>query len=451
MNIKTRLSLQFTLITTGILLFFSLLVYYFSYTSQLAKFRQNLLDSAKNMTTLLINVVEVDSLLLQKIQQSTISWEKEELTITDSAFNLIYENNVQYLADNKTLMNNASGDLNYFSIAGKDGVYYKHIYDKCPYHVFAMAIDKSRVENLTSLRKILFWSVIFIIWLSVLLSYLFSKKAIKPISQIIKNVQEINSLKLDKRLDEGNRKDELAQLAITFNEMLSNLEIAFKNQEDFVSNASHELRTPLTVMIGETDYFLSHERSKEECTKHISGLVTDLKKLNLLINNLLELAQINKNTEIIFSDVRIDEIVFSVIHEIRDKYHGRKIVPRIVYPESGSELVIKGNSGMLEIALKNLLDNACKFSNDDIIIEFVITDNHINIIIEDKGIGIPANELKSIFKPFSRASNVKYIGGFGIGLALVSKILELHDAVIDIESNLNKGTRFDILFRRKAG
>lgn len=81
------------------------------------------------------------------------------------------------------------------------------------------------------------------------------KKAIKPISQIIKNVQEINSLKLDKRLDEGNRKDELAQLAITFNEMLSNLEIAFKNQEDFVSNASHELRTPLTVMIGETDYF----------------------------------------------------------------------------------------------------------------------------------------------------------------------------------------------------
>lgn len=106
---------------------------------------------------------------------------------------------------------------------------------------------------------------------------------------------------------------------------------------------------------------------------------------------------------------------------------------------------------MLEIALKNLLDNACKFSNDDIIIEFVITDNHINIIIEDKGIGIPANELKSIYKPFSRASNVKYIGGFGIGLALVSKILELHDAVIDIESNLNKGTRFDILFRRKAG
>jgi len=128
-------------------------------------------------------------------------------------------------------------------------------------------------------------------------------------------------------------------------------------------------------MIGETDCFSSRERSKEDCTKHISGIVNDLKKLNSLINNLLELAQINKNTEIIFSDVRIDEIVFNAIHEKRNKYHGRKIVPKIVYPESESELLIKGNSGMLDIVFKNLLDNACKFSNDDIIVEFAITDN----------------------------------------------------------------------------
>ncbi len=81
MNIKTRLSFQFTLIVAGILIFFSLLVYYFSYSSQLAKFRENLLDSAKNTAILLINVAEVDSSLLKKIHQSTISWEKEEIGI----------------------------------------------------------------------------------------------------------------------------------------------------------------------------------------------------------------------------------------------------------------------------------------------------------------------------------------------------------------------------------
>lgn len=102
MNIKIRLSIQFTIIVAGILLFFSLLVYYFSYTSQLAKFRQNLLDTAKNTAILLINVAEVDSSLLKKIQQSTISWEREELALTDSAFNLIYSNNIEYLSDNTT-------------------------------------------------------------------------------------------------------------------------------------------------------------------------------------------------------------------------------------------------------------------------------------------------------------------------------------------------------------
>ena len=451
MNIKIRLSFQFTLIVAGILLFFSVLVYYFSYTSQLAKFRQNLFDSAKNTATLLINVVEVDSSLLKKIQQSTILWEKEELAITDSAFNLVYSNNIQYLSNNATLVNSSNSNLNYFSVADKDGVYYKHIYDNHIYRVFIMASDKSRTENLTELRKILFWSILFSVWLSVLFSYLFSKKAIKPISQVIKSVKEINSLRLSNRLNEGDRKDEIDQLSVTFNEMLSDLEIAFKNQEDFVSNASHELRTPLTVMIGESDYFLSRERQREEYIDHISGLISDLKELNALLNSLLELAQINRDKSVVFSNVRIDEIVYNAIHLVKIKYQGRKIVPKIQYPEDGNELIINGNSRMLEIAFKNLLDNACKFSNEDVGVEFVISDNFINIVITDKGIGIPYNEIESIYKPFKRASNVKYIGGFGIGLALVSKIMELHQAVINIKSKMNEGTRIEILFKRYSG
>jgi signal transduction histidine kinase len=448
MNIKIRLSFQFTLIVAGILLFFSVLVYYFSYTSQLSKFRQNLLDSAKNTAVLLINVAEVDSSLLKKIQQSTISWEKEELVITDSAFNLIYGNNIQHLCNNVMFENLANGDLNYFSIADKDGVCYKHIFDNRANYVYALAFDKSRIENLSELRKVLFWSILFSIWLSVLLSYFFAKRAIKPISKIIKSVKEINSLKLSNRLDEGDKKDEIAQLSITFNEMLSDLEIAFMNQKDFVSNASHELRTPLTVLISESDYLLSREREKNEYINHISGFIGDLKKINALLNKLLELAQINRDTIIMLSDVRIDEVVYSAIHSVKDKYQGRKIIPKIQYPENGDDLLINGNSGMLEIAFKNLLDNACKFSNDDVGVEFVIADKLINIIISDKGIGIPSNEVASIYRPFKRASNVKFISGFGIGLSLVAKIIELHDATLSVNSAENKGTQFELHFKR---
>lgn len=448
MNIKTRLSLQFSLIVAGILLFFSILVYYFSYSSQLTKFRDNLLDGAKNTAILLINVVEVDSSLLKKIHQSTISWEREEIALTDSSFNLLYSNNIQYLTENVLRINARNSSKNFFSVGEKDGVFYKHNYKNRTYNVFVIAFDNTRTENLSELREILLWSILFSIWLSILLSYFFSKKAIQPISRIIKSVKNINSLRMSNRLNEGNRKDEIEQLAVTFNEMLTNLEIAFKNQEDFVSNASHELRTPLSVMISESDYLLSHKRKKEEYINHISVLVNDLKELNLLLNSLLELAQISSDHNIQLSGVRIDEIIYHAIHQVKTKYQGRKILPKIQYPENDNELLINGNAGLLIIAFKNLIDNACKFSDNDVNIEFFISAKNINIEISDRGIGIPSKELDSIYLPFKRASNVKFKGGFGVGLSLVTKIIKLHGALIRVYSVENEGTKFELLFKK---
>jgi two-component system, OmpR family, sensor histidine kinase ArlS len=448
MNIKTRLSLQFSLIVAGILLFFSILVYYFSYSSQLTKFRDNLLDGAKNTAILLINVVEVDSSLLKKIHQSTISWEREEIALTDSSFNLLYSNNIQYLTENVLRINARNSSKNFFSVGEKDGVFYKHNYKNRTYNVFVIAFDNTRTENLSELREILLWSILFSIWLSILLSYFFSKKAIQPISRIIKSVKNINSLRMSNRLNEGNRKDEIEQLAVTFNEMLTNLEIAFKNQEDFVSNASHELRTPLSVMISESDYLLSHKRKKEEYINHISVLVNDLKELNLLLNSLLELAQISSDHNIQLSGVRIDEIIYHAIHQVKTKYQGRKILPKIQYPENDNELLINGNAGLLIIAFKNLIDNACKFSDNDVNIEFFISAKNIKIEISDRGIGIPSKELDSIYLPFKRASNVKFKGGFGVGLSLVTKIIKLHGALIRVYSVENEGTKFELLFKK---
>ncbi|HZY26075.1 MAG TPA: hypothetical protein VFE71_09635, partial [Bacteroidales bacterium] len=161
MNIKTRLSLQFTLIVAGILLFFSILVYYFSYSSQRAKFREDLYDGAKNTAILLINVAEVDSSLLKKIHQSTISWKKEEIALTDSAFRLVYGNNIQYLTDRVMRQYTKSTVINFFSIAEKDGVRYRHTYKNKTYYVFVMALDNNRRENLSELRGILLWSILF--------------------------------------------------------------------------------------------------------------------------------------------------------------------------------------------------------------------------------------------------------------------------------------------------
>jgi signal transduction histidine kinase len=447
MNIKLKLSLQFTLLVSIILIFFAALVYYFYYESQLSKFRENITDTARNTAILLIDVVEVDSTLLKKIQRSTSSWEDEEVVITDTAFKLIYGNNAEYLTET-VIRKNHSGNVNYFTILEKDGVFYNHKFKNRTYYVYAMAYDKSRADNLRELLKVLFWSILISVVLSIYLSYIFSRKAIWPISELIRRIKTINSSKLSDRLDEGNKKDEIAQLAITFNEMLTDLEIAFKNQEDFVSNASHELYTPLTLMLVESEYLLSRERTPAEYKKHISSLMEDIRQLNSMLNSLLELAHLNKDISVEISKIRIDEIVFSSIQNIKEKFEGRKIIPKIRYPEDDSDLLINGNPGLLMIAFNNLIENACKFSDADVIIEFQIATDSIAVVINDEGIGIPANQINDVINPFKRGNNARYKGGYGIGLALVSKILQIHNVPLRIASNENKGTAITLEFKR---
>ena len=446
MNIKTRLSLQFTVVVFGILVFFSVLVYYFSFTSQRSKFRDNLLEKAQNTAILSINTEEIDSTLLKKIHQTTKSFEAEEIAITNESNKLLYSNKTNLLTADNLISHTYNSRIAYFSIRNKDGVSYKHQANNQFYHVFVLAHDSYRAENVRELKNILLWSILISVLLSVTASYFFSKSAIKPISNIITKVKEINSSKLSNRLDEGKRQDEIEQLAITFNRMLSDLEKAFKSQDEFVSNASHELRTPLAIMIAESDYILSRSRKTEEYTTHISGLIDDLRKMNTLINSLLELAHLSGHQNIQMTDLRIDELIFNAIQSTKSKYPGRKIMPKIEYPDNENDLIIYGNQGLLDIAFKNLFENACKFSSDDVEVKISMIDEAISVSITDFGVGIPEDQIGDIFNAFNRSTNVKYIGGFGIGLSIVARIMKLHAIEINVTSTINQGTRFELLF-----
>lgn len=450
MKIKDRLSIQFTLLVFVILIFFSFLVYYFSNSSQKSEFRKNLFDMAKNTAILLIDVEEVDSTLLNKIHKTTKSLDKEEITIYDSSGALIYSNQVQYLSGYKIAKIPENPGQEYFSIKEKDGIMYLYQAKGQTYQVYVLAYDTFKVENQSRLLKILFWSIISSILLSISVSYFFSRMAILPISKIVTEIKNINLSRLSKRLDEGKKKDEIEQLSINFNQMLSVLETAFKSQEEFISNASHELRTPLAIMIARSEYILSRDRNNLEYKQQMSELKVNLRNLNNLLNSLLELAHVNKENNTSISKIRIDEVIFNSIREVKQKHAGRKIIPRIEYSEDENDLLINGNPGFLEIAFKNLIENACKFSNGDVEVEISNINKNQIIRIIDHGIGIPENEIDNIFKPFSRATNANYYGGFGIGLSIVKKILDLHNAEIRIKSIQNKGTVFQIEFTKES-
>jgi sensor histidine kinase YesM len=196
--------------------FFSVLVYYFSFSSQRSKFRDSLLEKAQNTAILSINIQEIDSTLLKKIHQTTRSFEAEEIAITNQSNKLLYSNKTDLLTPDKIISHTYNSRVAFFSIGKKDGVSYIHVSDDQSYHVFVLAHDRYRSENLAELKTILLWSILISVLLSVTAAYFFSKSAIKPISNIISKVKEINSSRLSDRLDEGKRQDEIEQLSITF-------------------------------------------------------------------------------------------------------------------------------------------------------------------------------------------------------------------------------------------
>jgi signal transduction histidine kinase len=146
--------------------------------------------------------------------------------------------------------------------------------------------------------------------------------------------------------------------------------------------------------------------------------------------------------------VRIDELIFNTIQSIKSKYPGRKILPKIEYPDNENDLNVYGNQGLLDIAFKNLFENACKFSSNDVEVEISMVNESLQVSIIDQGVGIPEDQIDSIFNAFNRSDNVKYIGGFGIGLSIVAKVMKLHSVEIKVTSELNKGTRFCLVFPR---
>jgi signal transduction histidine kinase len=448
MNIKSRLSVQFTLLVFAILLFFNLLVYVFLSRYLTDRFRETLLNEARNTAILLLDVKEISTETLDKIQDTTKLLEKEEIVILDSENHLIYSHSRLYITDYILRRHAKNQKTTYFSAVKRDGICYIHNNKSQTLRVYVLAYDKSGAEILRKLREIKFLAVLVSLLLSATVSYFFSNMAIRPISKIISDVRSVNSGSLGSRLDEGRGKDEIEQLAITFNRMLSDLEQVFESQKEFVSNASHELRTPLAVMIAESEYILNRVREPAEYMDHISKMNKDLRRLNHLLNGMLTLAFLNPENPLQLSDIRMDELILNVILSLQAQFPGRKIVPEIEFSENYADLVLKGNSGLLEIAFGNVIHNACKFSSGDVKVEILKSDKLLIVRVNDQGIGIPPDQIPHIFKPFNRADNARYIGGFGVGLSIVSKIMELHSAEIKVNSREGEGTCFEFSFKK---
>jgi signal transduction histidine kinase len=318
-----------------------------------------------------------------------------------------------------------------------------HEKEQKKYLVVVSAENYYVTHHLIFLRNLIFGSVVLLIIIVLSLSVYFSKHIFSPIQRIITKVKQISTENIHLRVDDSSNNNEISELISTFNDLLNRIETAFETQKNFISNASHELGTPLTSIIGEADVSLLKERSSEEYKKALQNILLQAERLDQITKSLLFLAQTGyKGKAIVFEKMRIDEVIWETKSTIDKLNPDNKIMVDLsLLPEDPMKLKVKGNKQLLHLAFANILNNACKYSNNSPVSVYIASSNsQIIVTIKDQGIGIPESEIAYIYDPFFRASNTKLYEGYGIGLPLSRNVILLHKGMLIVNSEAGKGT-----------
>lgn len=453
MKIKFKIALLFTLLVTLILLLLGIAVYYFSALNRQNEFTQRLKNRALTNARLLIELEEMNKLLLKKIDSLTMNLLFEErIMIYDNQNNLVYVNRSEITnpaRPDTAMLNKIRSKIDYrFSEGEYDGVgaiYHEKISD---YVIVATAKDRVGREALSQLKKILLLSGLAGIIITMLIGYFFSINLLRPLSRINTEMNDISFQNISNRIATTNTRDELNELANTFNRLLERLETSFNNQKSFIANASHELSTPLAAISSQLEVALLQNRNEDEYKKVLASVQEDVVHLNNLVRKLLELAKAGAGKGITLEPVRIDEIMLSAVEEVNKlhpDYHLQFSFDEI--PEDEALCYIYGNEELLFIAFKNIIENACKYSSSHKAwVNIEIKPERKIIRIKDEGIGMTKEEIQKIFEPFFRSEKAENISeGLGLGLAMSSGIIRLHKGQINIESEPNKGSLFTII------
>lgn len=316
-------------------------------------------------------------------------------------------------------------------------------------YVLQVATDyKILNETMQNLFYILIFIIPIILILSIIGGYFLIYKSFKPIEEILINLKDINSTTLSKRLNTKQSQDEIDKLANEINSLLERLEVSFEKINQFSSDASHELKTPLTIIRGEIEIALRKERNPDEYKKSLQTCLDEVMIIQQTIDDLLFLAK-NESKQLTEEDVYLDEITFEAVKEIKPFASVRGVEIKVQIDDI---FQAKGYSKLLKIAIKNILKNAITYSYKNSLVEIKnsIEDENFVISIKDEGIGIPKEEQKKIFEKFYRTdkSRNKESGGTGLGMAIVEKIMNLHNVSIDLESEEKVGTTVRFIFKK---
>lgn len=454
MQIRSRLTLQFALLVSGILLVAFITVYFFSKKNSEDEFYRRLKEKATTSAILLLKIEQVDSTLLKTIDLSKHDvLFRENISIVDDQGKEIYTNNdtIRFDAPASLLQKiKQTGEQRFsqkeFDIVGISFKYKNHFYI-----VLAGAIDVQGQARLITLKRILVLLFFAMIAIVAVAGWVYAGRALKPIKKIIVDVQNISTVDLSQRLQGLDKPDEIGNLVAIFNSLLGRIENSFTLQKTFLTNVSHELKNPLTKITSQLEVTLLKDRASDEYREIIQSVLDDIKELNQLSNSLLDLASLDQNNmSLATSSVRIDEVLWEVRESIQSLNAAYKVdIHTVIMPDNEEDLYLQANLYLLKTALQNLIENSCKFADDKTAtVSLLCSKNELEIRIFDNGPGIAKQELQNIFQPFYRTDSTSKIKGHGIGLSLCQKIIAIHKGTIEVDSTVGQGTQMTVVFSK---
>ncbi|HEX2823221.1 MAG TPA: HAMP domain-containing sensor histidine kinase [Streptosporangiaceae bacterium] len=270
------------------------------------------------------------------------------------------------------------------------------------------------------------------IGLAALAGWAVARGGLAPVGRLAAVAEQVTATGDPARRVEVDRADELGRLAASFNTMLGALDRSLADQRQLVSDASHELRTPLTSLRINAELLAADPGlSAAERQQVLDRVVAQVAELGQLVGNVTELAR-GESVARAQEDVRLEEVVAAALAAARRDW------PQTVLVAELQPCEIVGSAQRLQVAIRNLLDNAAKFGPPGGTVEVALQAGELTV--RDHGRGIPPGDLPHVFDRFYRAPLARGVPGSGLGLSIVRQVAESHGGTIQAESPAGGGT-----------
>lgn len=280
--------------------------------------------------------------------------------------------------------------------------------------------------------------IVVIIAVCIIISHFLTKTLLEPIENMAKNIEDTQGRPVYKEMEPFAEKIRLQH---------ENILAAARSRQDFTANVSHELKTPLTAISGYAELIENEMVSHEQEIHFAHEIKKNSERLLCLINDIIRLSELDHK------EMPRKYENFDLYEFLRDCSESLKVSAakqNIMFSYSGAPCTIRGNKDMIRELIDNLVQNAIRYNKEGGHVEVFagLVDGKPQLKVKDDGIGIPKDQQERIFERFYRVdkSRSKETGGTGLGLAIVKHIVELHDARIYIESEVDKGTEIWVEF-----